>query len=197
MIFLLLLIMQFSVYTMVEGKDIDDPLLKLALMVSSANQNVSESINLFTDDKSVYYENYKSELFERGIESAHQITPEIALIDSLSREGLLVYADVSQEPDDVLEQLATLSNKKIKQCEGYKPLLEYYKNTEYGIGEFFDEKGEWPSIFNCVRDAGLRLLAIDEDSDAYALLIVENGSAQETLEAFKQANVRLYYFRGE
>jgi len=170
-------------------------------LLSLNNQTALDRVSLFLGDRNLYFDNYQSELSDRGIHNAEQLTPEIILIDSLLEEELLVYLDASQEPDDALDQLTALSKGKLENCKGYKTLYEYYKNTEYGIGEFFaasiTNENKDPSIFACLKDTELNLLAIDEHSDSYALIIIESNSLQSVVDAFNKAGVEFYQINGK
>jgi len=170
----------------------NNPLLDLATIISSSNQKVIDRVSYFNNSQELYFEHYNSELVEQGIDDVDEVTAEVVLVDALLHENLLVYVDWKQEPDDVLEQLVSLSKGRISNCESYANLLNFYRNTEYGVGHFLDTQGDWPSIFNCIGSVGLKLLAIDEDSDGYALILVEHNSLDRTLDAFEKANVRLY-----
>lgn len=166
---------------------------QLALLLSANDKEVIEDVNLYLSDAQSYFLNNKNRLHERGIRDSSAVTVAVVLVDSLLKKGKIIYQDRTSEPNDTLASLNILSGGKLKESACYQPLTRFYDLTEYGIGTFLDEKGDWPSIFECVDSVGLRLIAINEDSDAYALLLVKKAEIAKVVELSKKATINLYY----
>lgn len=173
----------------------DQALLDLARGFSGNDDVVMNEVSLFVTNRAKYFKRYEDDLFDRGIEEPAQITPPIALIDALSKTKHLVYEDGSSEPAWALDQLDTLSGNAISKASCYGQLKNYYSNSKYGIGTFLDGSGEWPSLFECIESVGLHLLAINEDSDSYALVLVQSGDLPIVTETAKKAGIRLYFLQ--
>jgi len=169
------------------------PLLELSSVLSNNDLSVAEEVLLYLEGGESYLKKYKDELVQRGIEESPEVTDPIVLIDALSRANKLVYQDGSSEPAWTLEKLDELSNGRLKSGDCYQELREFYETTQYGIGTFLDQEGAWPSIFECAGSVGLSLMGINEDSDAYALVLVESTSRKGVSELAKAANIELYF----
>lgn len=171
----------------------DQALIDLARGFSGNDDVVMNEVSLFVSNRTKYFKKYEDDLFERGIEEPVQITPPIALIDALSKAKYLVYQDGSSEPGWALDQLDKLSGNAISKARRYDQLKDYYSDSKYGIGTFLDGDGEWPSIFECIKSVGFHLLAINEDSDSYALALVPNKDLPVVLETAHKAGISLYF----
>ncbi len=171
----------------------DQALIDLARGFSGGDESVLNEVSLFVSNREKYFKKYEGDLFQRGIEEPALITSPIALIDALSKAKHLVYRDGSSEPDWVLGELDELSNNAISKSSCYSQLKEYYNNTKYGIGTFLASNGEWPSLFECIKSVGFNLIAINEGSDSYALVLVQNKDLPVAIETAKKAGVSLYF----
>ena len=171
----------------------DQALIDLAKGFSGSDEAVVNEVSLFLSNQSKYFKQHEDDLFERGIEEPSQVTPPIALIDALSKAKHLVYQDGSSEPEWVLKQLNELSGNALSQASCYNQLKDYYSNTKYGIGTFLGNDGEWPSLFECIKSVGFNLLAINEDSDSYAIVLVQSKDLAVALETAQKAGISLYF----
>ena len=171
----------------------DQALLHMAKGFSDNDQSVIDEVELFLKNKNNYFNSYENDLVQRGIEDPSEITKPIVLIDALVKSNKLVYQDGSSNPSDTILLLDKLSGNEISKNECYKQLESYYSNAEFGIGTYLGQKGDWPSIFECAQTAGFKLLAIDEDSDALALVLVKLNDISVVLNTAKQANINLWF----
>ncbi|GAA5526218.1 hypothetical protein Maes01_02817 [Microbulbifer aestuariivivens] len=171
----------------------DQALIDLAKGFSGNDEKVISEVTLFVANPKRYFKKYEEDLYQRGIEQPTEVTSPIALIDALSKAKYLVYQDVASEPKWVLSQLDELSNGAISKVDCYKQMDEYYSNTKYGIGTFLDTEGEWPSLFECIKEAGYNLIGINEDSDSYALVLLQKKDLPVAIETASKAGIGLYF----
>lgn len=197
-IFIFFILISCIAYAANRNSQAIHPLVSLASHLSQKNSHVIDEVKLFVRDKNEYFVKHKQTLLNnRFIDSEDELTAEVVLVDALIEQESLVYVDWKQDPDDVLGQLVKLSKGRLKKSNTFEELANHYANTEYGIAEFFDEKGDWPSIFVCARDVGLNLMAVNEGSDQYALFFIEDSEKEKITQAFKDADVTLYRFRAD
>ncbi len=169
------------------------PMILLASFLSNKNENVVADVNLYLNSAKDYFEKHEDNLFQRGIESAEQVTPAVVLIDALLSHDKVVYQDHRAKPSEVLEMLNTLSEGKLEHAKGYAELFEHYNNTRFGIGAFLDTTSSAPSIFDCIQSTGLKLLSIDEGSDSYALILIEGNELERFISVANEAEIRINF----
>lgn len=157
--------------------------LDLGAMLSNGNPKVMEDLTLFQTDRKKYFKLHEEELLQRGIESPDEISPAITLIDSLKSIKKVVYADYKEDAGDVLKRLESLANGKLKQSGSYANLVAHMqeKTTANAISNYL-ENSDAQYLFSCVTEAKYKLVMIDEESDAYPLLLVP-------LEQFEQVKL--------
>ncbi len=197
LILVLLLLVGVALFAM-NKKVGDEPQLRndyleLVDILSQGNQQARSEVQLFFDKNDDYFNQYEDDLLNRGIESSEDIPPVIVLVDALIRHDKVVYQDHAAEPGWALASLNKLSNAVLDKSEGYWELMEHYKSTKYGLGTFLDKEGYGPSIFQCVKSQGYRLLSIDEGSDSYALILVEEKDLPELIRLSQKAGVKISY----
>ncbi|MGD7788325.1 DUF6630 family protein [Propionibacteriaceae bacterium Y1700] len=153
---------------------------------------------LLTDDTSVlaaltqavadppaYFRDHEDALDERGIDDPDDITGTIALIDALMDTGELAYLDWKSASEDVAGLLARL------------PRVQ-----EAGID--LDRAGESQAdvetvvamVNRLLEPAGLVVIIIDEDSDAYPLVAVPLDRLPRILAAATPAGATIRLPRG-
>lgn len=171
-------------------------LIKLGSLLSRNDSGVRQELELFVNDKAAYFEQFADDLDERGITQDSQVEPVIALIDALMRAEKVGYHDWKAEPLDVLDDLNDLSDNMLEQSASYPDLLKTFEETNYGICEFLDEVTEQQntaSLFTCATEQGLKLLGIDEGSDAYALILVAETDFPEIVTSAKEARIHMLF----
>ncbi len=169
------------------------PMILLASFLSNKNEGVVADVNLYLNSVKDYFKKHEDNLSQRGIENAEQVTPAVVLIDALLSHDKVVYQDHKAEPSDVLEMLNTLSEGKLEHAKGYAELFEHYKNTNYGIAELLGAQSLAPSIFDCIQSTGLKLLSIDEDSDSYALVLIDSSELERFISVANEAGIRINF----
>lgn len=105
----------------------------------------------------------------------------------------IVYQDHKADPSEVLEMLNVLSEGKLEQGKGYGELFEHYKNTSFGIGEILDTDSSMPSVFECINSTGLKLLSINEDSDSYALVLIDGNELERFMQVANEADIEISF----
>jgi hypothetical protein len=109
------------------------------------------------------------------------------------KQKLLAYVDGSNSFNDSLKAIAKLSKGRLDTSKNFKDLLEYSKKpSKYGIGAYLDSDIS-PSVFECLKSEGINLISINEDSDAYPLVLVNSEDLSRVVNLAKDSNIRLYY----
>lgn len=175
------------------GSAANESLLQMAKGFSDNNQSVIDEVQSFLSNKDHYFKVHEGQLVERGIYDPSEITRPVVLIDALVKINKLVYQDGSAEPNDTLSLLNELSDNTLSNNECFQNLVSYYSNTKYGIGNYLGQKGDWPSIFECIQKSGFVLLAINEDSDALPLVLIKLKDLQTVINLAKEANINLWF----
>ncbi|MAM87818.1 MAG: hypothetical protein CME36_10985 [unclassified Hahellaceae] len=169
------------------------PLLTLTQELSGGSEQALGELQLFLSNRQEYFNRFEDELYQRGIESSEEVSPEVALVDALVRTKMLVYQDHSSDPADTLVWLNELSEGSLGQSVCYKELEKHYSETEYGLSAFLEAPGYGPSLFDCISGIGYKLLAINEDSDAYALILVAEEKVPNVTKLARDADIPLYF----
>ncbi|MEH6347121.1 MAG: hypothetical protein V7785_18640 [Bermanella sp.] len=169
------------------------PLELLASFLSDKNEGVVENVRFYLNSPKAYFEKHTDNLSQRGIERAEEVTSAFVLIDALLPLDKIVYQDHKADPSEVLEMLNNLSQGKLKEGEGYAALSEHYKQSKFGIGEFLETDSSAPSIFECISSTGLKLLAINEDSDSYALVLIDGNELERFIQVATEADIRINF----
>lgn len=163
--------------------------LELAAMLSNANHMVAKDVALFKSNRKEYFKIHEKELLQRAIESPEEISPSIALIDSLKSIKYMLYADYKEDALQVLEKLNALTHGKLTATSSCEKLVLHIKEKgrDVAISNCL-EGSESSYLFQCITDANYKLVMIDEDSDAFPLTLVplENFEAIKKL-ALKSA----------
>jgi len=192
-IILAFIVLYIKASNMHDSSSQSSPMVLLASFLSNKNEGVVANVNLYLDSAPDYFKKHEDNLSQRGIESAEQVSPAVVLIDALLSHDKVVYQDHKAEPSEVLEMLNTLSEGQLKHAKGYAEVFEHYKNTKFGIGAFLDTTSSAPSIFDCIQSTGLKLLSIDEDSDSYALILIDSSELERFISVANEAEIRINF----
>jgi hypothetical protein len=166
--------------------------LELATILSGANPIVLKDITLFNNNKDEYFKIHERELLQRGIEAPEEISPAVALIDSLNSINYMVYADHKEEAMLVLEELNSLTHGKLKASGSYTKLVQHIKEKgDYGTISNYLETSESSYLFQCVTEAHYKLVMIDEDSDAFPLILVPLENFESIKKLASQSGITL------
>ena len=159
---------------------IKDHYVNLSSFLTNDNSQALKEIKLYFEDTNAYYRKYDGE-------SATDV-----LILALNRRKFMATVDHKHEAHITLKTLDKLSGGTLKMHDGFKGLIENYKQSKFAIGSCLDQNAE-PSIFNFISSLGLALIGIDSDSDSYNLLLLEQGRLPELRELATQADIKLLF----
>lgn len=173
-----------------------ESLIEFAGEISGQNAGVLRQIQLFINDQKEYFLKYEDDLYQRGVESIDELTREIVLIDALMAKNKIVYVDHNYEGDLALDELDQLSNGELSAVSCFHELKEKYKahgghNT---IGNFMHSDKLAPMPYECIESAGYFLAQINEDSDSYPLILVQQDKRNQLTEFAKNAEINLQFF---
>lgn len=133
------------------------------------------SVRLAVTDPDAYFRQRADELVDRGIESADDVDVWGAIIDGLDDAGALAYLDwkdTAGELADALRQVPRVFR------------------AEIDLDKVADLEGELPAVIaqadGLLASRDLRIIYLDEDSDAYPLVAVPIGHVDEIVELSAQ-----------
>lgn len=126
-------------------------------------------VRLATDDPEEYFRRHEGRLSERGIESADEIDPWLAVIDGLYDAGALAYLDWKDTGAELAQALA-----------GVPRMVRAGINLE-AVEDTDDLEDAVRHTDRLLAGSGLRVVYLDEDSDAYPLVVVPATHAEEII----------------
>ncbi|XSS43859.1 DUF6630 family protein [Propionibacteriaceae bacterium Y1685] len=149
-------------------------------MLLTDDTTVLAAVSQAVADPPAYLRDHEDALDERGIDDADEVTGTIALVDALMGTGELAYLDWKAASEDVAGLLADL------------PRVQ-----ETGID--LDPAGESQADLEAVvimvnrllEPAGLVVIIIDEDSDAYPLVAVPLDRLPSIMDAAEKADATI------
>lgn len=109
-------------------------------------------------DPTGYLAAHEDALDERGIEEPDEVTAVVALVDALRQIGELAYVDWKEAASEVRLQIAGLP--RVRAVGGVLDSLEGRPHEVAGAANAL------------LAPAGVAIVGLDEDSDAYALVAV-------------------------
>lgn len=134
----------------------------------------SDLIPLLTEDDSVlaaviqavtaqsaYFRDHEDTLLERGIDEPGHVTGTIALVDALDEAGELAYLDWKTHASDVAGLLANLPRVRASEVS-LEPVADLEVSLEPAVA----------AANRLLEPAGIAVVVLDEDSDAYPLVAV-------------------------
>jgi hypothetical protein len=172
--------------------------VQIGSIISLDNPEVVKRLKLFVDDKKSYFKIYENEILERGLEEGDEISPEIALIDTLLSEKKIVYVDWKTEAHHVLSMLNDTVSGALSTNEGYQVAYNVYlsKGRSNTISNFLDMPEFHPKLQSVVRNSGYQLVYIDEGSDSYALTLVGMSRIDEFKSIASSIEINIKYYEG-
>lgn len=189
----LILFIAFKYNQRNQEPELEDPASLLSKFLSNGNQLVLDDVLLFQEDRDKYFEKYEDEFYECGIDGPDEISLAGTFANALIKSKTAICVDNRSDPHDVLEQLDELSGGQITKAIGYSSLEKEFKNSKYGIGAYFDSIESSPTIFECINSIGLKLLSVDNGSDAYILVLIKTENLEECSALAKQSGIRLFF----
>ena len=132
---------------------------------------LAPAVRLAVTDPAEYFAQHQGALLDRGVESADEVDPWTALIDGLDDAGALAYLDWKDSGVELADAL---------------PQLPRVFATGVDVDEVGDVDGALPAAItradSILATHDLRIVYLDEDSDAYPLLVVPLTHAAEIVE---------------
>lgn len=125
-----------------------------------------EEVNLAAEDPEGYFEEYRAELGERGIEDPSGITPWLAMVDGLISRKCLVEVDLKVDPADLRIALSELSIARERRID-LQPLV----GSDVSGEPLLHIAGQVVGTYNL----GLHALDISSDSWPLVLLPLEHN----------------------
>lgn len=144
---------------------------QLALLLSRQQVAVQQDIRWYLDDAEAYKTKYRAHFLAQDIEP-DTLDLLAVLKDTLLRHQALVYVDWKAHAPDVfvmLDRIAGAQLAGLPQCQAFRADAARHA---FGIHYYLAGEDKRQLLFQCCRAAGLRLLALDDGSDAYALVLV-------------------------
>ncbi|OFI38036.1 hypothetical protein BIU82_05905 [Arthrobacter sp. SW1] len=129
----------------------------------------ANDVRLAASDPEEYFRRHEGRLSERGIESADEIDPWLAVVDGLDDAGALAYLDWKDTGVELAQALAAVprvvrSGINLEAVEDTDDLEDAVAHTD-----------------RLLAAGGLRVVYLDEDSDAYPLVVVPSTHAEEII----------------
>lgn len=126
------------------------------------------AVRLAVSDQEAYFAQHEQALLDRGIESAGEVDPWIVVIDGLDEAGALAYLDWQDSGAELVDALNGVP-RVFRSGAQLDPVT--------------DVEGDLPSAIaradEILAPRGLRVVYLDEDSDAYPLVVVPVAHAEE------------------
>ena len=170
------------------------PLVTLSDVLSDNDRSVRDQVKLYITDSSKYFKKNEDDLSERWIESHHEITPEMVIIDELRKKNKIVFLDLAENPTWALSKIIGLTGARHKEKECYSKLNSVFKKTKYGIGTFLQQPGYAPSVSKCVEAYGYYMVGIDDGSDSYSILLVKYSLKPKIESLVNKTDLKLNQF---
>jgi len=172
------------------------PLIVLGKKLSNNNNAVVKSLELYCFSPDAYFDGISE--FEKDncfIESVDDITPVGALVRALSSAGVVICVDNRSEPLLVLPLLQKLTPIRFETSGLFKGLETFYRETNYGFGSLVGGGSveHSPTLFDCLQSLKLKMLAINDDSDALILFLCHEDEHTKIIELAKEAQINLYF----
>lgn len=121
-------------------------------------------------DPAAYYAAHKQQLLQRGIESGEEVDPWTALIDGLDDAGALAYLDWKDSGMELVDALSEVPRVKSS-------------GVDLTAVSDVDELEAAVAAANAVlAPHNLRVIYLDEDSDAYPLVAVPTANVEAIVE---------------
>lgn len=171
-----------------------NPRYILAKLMSNHNENVLSDVALFLNNKSKYMKKHQENLEYHGYEDpfADEFDFTFVLVEALKLNNKATVVDWRATPMETLELINDISNNTLANCNLYETLKQNYQQSEFNISYFLETNTSEPSIFACANNIGLTLIAIDNGTDSWVLVLINSHLAKEVAHYAKQSDINLY-----
>lgn len=147
---------------------------------------VTTETHLALDQPQTYFARFANALAERGIDSASDVTPWLALVDALQRHDALVECDWKTDNHDIAHALKTLAQTHQLHLRTFDALDHPSDPAPTG--------SHAPAIHNLLSATHMTLAFLDIDSDSYPLVLLPTASLAEAQQLAAQSGQRLTVF---
>lgn len=159
----------------------DNPKYLLTKHIASGDSNVLKDVALFLRNKPKYAEKYRDNLAYHGYEAAfaNAFDFPFVLTESLKLHHKAVAVDWRADPLAVLTLVDQISAHRLSACHQFDALKQRFTQSEFNISHFLEIDTSAPSILSCAEHVGLKIIAIDDGTDAWVLTLVALEDAVE------------------
>jgi hypothetical protein len=178
----------------VDPSFVDTPHYLLAKHLSNNDENVISDVELFLRSKSKYQKKYRENLEYHGYEEpfVDGFDFTFVLVETLKLNDKAVVVDWRADPMQTLELINTMSNQALSKCNQFEMLKQRYQHSEFNVSHFLETDTSEPSIFGCSKNIGSKLIAIDNGTDSWVLILIKSKDAENVSDYAKQSDVNLY-----
>lgn len=152
-----------------EEKSGDAAWMRLCELIDD-DVEIVDSVRMAVTDPAAYFQEHERELLDRGIEDAADVDPWLALIDGLDEAGALAYLDWKDSGAELADALARV------------PRVVRAGIELDDVSDIDELEAAAAGTDALLSPHGLRLVYLDEDSDAYPLVVVPTQNAGEIIE---------------
>lgn len=142
---------------------------RLSALLDDAPE-VAAVVELAASDPEAYFARYEDDLFERGIETPDDADPWIGLIDALDQEGALAYLDWKDSGEELVDAMT-----------GLPRVIAAGADIDTTADVDGDLAAAVVHLDGLLAPHGLRVLMLDEGSDAYPLVVVPSDAVEEII----------------
>lgn len=140
---------------------------RLSALLDDAPE-VAAVVTFALTDPEAYFLRYQDDLLERGIEEPEDVDPWIGLLDALDQEGALAYLDWKDSGVELVDAMSAVP-RVVASGVDIDPAADVDGSLETAIAH----------LDGLLAGHDLRVLLLDEDSDAYPLVVVPAGNVEE------------------
>ena len=175
----------------------DNPNYLLAKHMSNNDENVINDVELFLHSKSEYKRKYQENLEYHGYEEpfVDDFGFTFVLVEALKLNNKAVVVDWKEQPMITLELLNNISNKTLSKCNQFEALKQRYQQSDFNISHFLETDTSEPSVLACSKNTGLKLIAIDNGTDSWVLVLINSESTSDVSDYAKKSDVNLYLMK--
>jgi hypothetical protein len=172
----------------------DNPNYLLAKHISNNDENVISDVELYLRSKSKYKKKYQENLEHHGYEEpfTDDFDFTFVLVEALLLNNKAVVVDWKEDPMVTLKLINNMSNNNLSQCNQFEVLKQRYQQSDLNITHFLEIDTSEPSILACSKNIGLKLIAIDNGTDSWVLVLINNKNTSVVSDYAKQSGVNLY-----
>jgi hypothetical protein len=172
----------------------ENPNYLLAKYVSNSDEKVISDVELFLSSKLKYQKKYQENLEYHGYEEpfADGFDFTFVLVETLKLNNKAVVVDWKGDPKATLELINVMSHQTLSKCDQFEMLKQRYQSSNFNISHFLETDTSEPSILGCSKNIGAKLIAIDNGTDSWVLILINSNNALSVSDYANQSDVNLY-----